>query len=388
MSRPLRIALCCQQDGGRTYPLPAYRFWADYFRNASAEAGHQILESAHCDWARGLLPLSTREREAWKSATWSAYVDWLRREHTRQPIDFVLSYLFPDQIEPTALARIRELGIPSVNFFCDNVREFRSVPSPFAAFDLHWVPEWKAVKMYQQAQLPHVHLPMPCWVPQQYRTPPARETLPVTFVGTRDEQRQVLFAAAINAGLKVTLRGTGWIPSASAPCPPPTSRNPLELAARQVDFARRNGWSALWRRHMEQRPTIPLDFAQHADAAPAGDAYWDALRESTVCLGVSRYPSFRFPFTAPDTYSRLRDIEAPMVGACYLTEWTEGLDELYELGAEIEVYRSATELAEKAQILSGDPKRRARMRHRAQSRALERHSIARSIETIATRLGR
>ena len=81
--------------------------------------------------------------------------------------------------------------------------------------------------------------------------------------------------------------------------------------------------------------------------------------EDAITLGVNRYPSFRFPATRPDTYSRLRDIEAPMLGACYLTEWTEGLDQLYDLELEIATYRSAEDMVEKLAELGADPARRA-----------------------------
>ena len=33
-----------------------------------------------------------------------------------------------------------------------------------------------------------------------------------------------------------------------------------------------------------------------------------------------------------------------MLGACYLTEWTAGLEHMYELGKEIETYRTPEEL--------------------------------------------
>ena len=72
--------------------------------------------------------------------------------------------------------------------------------------------------------------------------------------------------------------------------------------------------------------------------------YVEITQQSMITLGVNRYPSFRYPLNKPDTYSRLRDLEAPMLGACYLTEWTEGLDDLYELGTEIETYKTAEEM--------------------------------------------
>ena len=391
MSRPLRIFLCCQQDL-RPHPVPAYRFWAEYFRAALAEAGHACLEAPDCDWAEGLVALDDTAAAAWRARTWGRALDWLRREHARQPIDFFLGYLFPRQILPAAVAEIRALGIPCVNFFCDNVREFRRIPTEFRGFDLHWVPEFKALPLYRRAGLPTLSAPMPCWVPPAWRTPvpSVAESFPPGFVGTRDPQREQLFADAFTRGVSLELRGTGW---REPPAPVPAA--PLDLRfrrrlQRQAEFIRSQGWSAFARKcwlGVRRPPVSGFDFSAHAQPSPQGDDYWRVLRGSTVCVGVNRYPSLRFPFGRPDSYSRLRDIEGPMAGACYLTEWTEGLDQLYDLGHEIETYRDAAELAAKVTALAADPARRARLRAAGQRRALADHTIARAISRVAAELG-
>jgi hypothetical protein len=387
MSRHLRIFLCCQQ-ATRRHAVPAYSFWADYFRRGLPEAGHTLVEAPACDWAEGLTPLDETALATWREKTWQTAMDFLRVEHAREPIHLFLAYLFPRQVLPAAVEEIRQLGIPVVNFFCDNVRELRTVPPEFRCFDLHWVPEFKARPMYRDAGLAFVPCPMPCWVPPVHRSPPTQETRPVTFVGTRDEQREVLFQDAIRLGLQVELRGVGWLGATTAPPPPPPARNPLARIGRQFDFARQHGWPALARKlFLPSRPPLDFDFSNWARPLVADEEYWPTLREARVCLGVNRYPSLRHPFRRPDTYSRLRDIEAPMAGACYLTEWTEGLDELYEPGVEIEVYRDAAELADKAGALAADAGRRQTLRRQGQRRALSDHSIGRSLERIAGQLG-
>ena len=178
-------------------------------------------------------------------------------------------------------------------------------------------------------------------------------------------------------------------PPPRVPPPPPLARNPIEWARRQSCFVEQHGWPALLRkcgRTLHPRAPVAFDFTAYAQPPAFGDAYWPALRECRVCIGVNRYPSLRFPFHQPDTYSRLRDIEAPMAGACYLTELTEGLDQLYELGSEIETYRDASELVEKARALAADAPRRNRLRASGQQRALNDHSISRTIKRIAGRL--
>jgi hypothetical protein len=384
----LRIFLCCQQAMQR-HAVPAYEFWAGYFRCGLAEAGHSTIEAPDCDWAEGLLPLEKSAAHAWRERTWGRAVDFLRREHARQPVDFFLSYLFPSQVLPSGVAEIRALGISCVNFFCDNVREFRRVPDAFHCFDLHWVPEHKGIPLYQHAGLAWLHAPMPCWVPPAWRTPVTTETHPVTFIGTRDEQREALFSSALARGLAIELRGTGWAETDPPAAPPAPAAGPGARLANQVEFARKHGLGALARKYagtLGRSKTQAFDFSAQARPAPTGDNYWRILRGSTVCIGVNRYPSLRRPFKNPGTYSRLRDIEAPMTGACYLTEWTEGLDQLYHLGSEIETYRDAGELAEKARVLADDPPRRERLRAAGQQRALNDHSISRTIQLIAERL--
>ena len=387
MSRPLRIFLCCQQ-ATRRHAVPAYSFWADYFRRGLPEAGHTVVEAPACDWAEGLTAMDEAALAAWRERTWQTALDFLRREHAREPIHLFLAYLFPRQVLAGAVEAIRQLGIPVVNFFCDNVRELRAVPAEFRGFDLHWVPEFKARAMYRDAGLPFVTCAMPCWVPPAQRTPPTVENRPVTFVGTRDEQREVLFRDAITLGLEVELRGVGWAAPSPAPAPPPPAANPVERVRRQWQFAAQHGWPALARKILlPPRPPLDFDFSPWARPLVAEEEYWPTLREARVCLGVNRYPSLRHPFDRPDTYSRLRDIEAPMAGACYLTEWTEGLDELYDLGQEIEVYHDAATLKEKAESLAADDQRRHSLRRLGQRRALADHSISRSFERIAEKIG-
>ena len=76
-----------------------------------------------------------------------------------------------------------------------------------------------------------------------------------------------------------------------------------------------------------------------------------------------------------------------MLGACYLTEWTEGLELLFDLGQEVEAYRTPEEMAVKIEELKRDAPRRRRMREKAQKRALSEHSVGRSLDKISRDLG-
>lgn len=386
----MKILLACQQSP-HTYPIPAYHFWRPYFCEGLAEAGHTVLEVAGADWARGLLQLDDGERQQWSTATWSRTVDTVKAAKTAGSIDLFLAYLYPNQVDVSAVQAIRDLGVPCVNFFCDNLRELRRVPATYRPFDLHWVPEKGALPMYQRAGLPHLNAPMPAWIEPRLRTSEHPETYGPTFIGSADSVRVPFLAEAAALGARFTVRGRGWTGEPAPRSPTVPAAAPLSLGRRlgyQWAFLREHGLAA-WIRRNTPPPKGPAPVLPASHIAPDGwvDDYFAVTQQSSIVIGLNRYPSFHFPADHPGTYSRLRDLEAPMLGACYLTEWAEGLDDLYELGTEIETFRDAPELKAKIEQLLADPERRRRMRRAGQRRALADHTVGRTIARIAERLG-
>src|SRR5689334_17005391 len=127
----MRIFLSCLQSRAR-HPIPAYAFWEPYFKRGIEEAGDHWLESRDADWAEGLVHVDDPAALAdWLERTWRVVVEDVRRAHARGGVDFFLGYLYPHQVSSDAIAEIRALGVPCVNFFCDNVREFTAAPSEY-----------------------------------------------------------------------------------------------------------------------------------------------------------------------------------------------------------------------------------------------------------------
>lgn len=382
----MRIFLSCQQ-ATRQHPVPAYHFWETYLKAGILEAGHHWTEAKAVDWAEGLVYSDESELKAWRDRTWSQAIDEIRRQHQAQPIDLFLSYLFPKQVEPSAIAEIQALGIPCVNFYCDNVRDFNRVPNVFYPFDLHWVPEFKALTFYQKASLNHLYAPMPVWIPPAQRVTDHLEQYGISFIGSRDSQRAHLLAQVVQAGVELEIRGAGWQAKSSNSQAVQTHPK-VQTLENQWKFIRSQGIIP-WIRKIQEKslrdPPAEL-FTAALRHQPNSAEYIDIIQQSLIVLGINRYPSYHYPFTQPNTYSRMRDIEAPMMGACYLTEWTEGLDHLYDLGEEIETYKTAEEMIEKIRMLQRDAEKRQQIRRRGQQRVLSDHTIAKSLEKICTAL--
>lgn len=386
----MRIFLICQQSK-RNHPVPGYQFWEAYFKKGIEEAGHEWVEVESVDWAEGLVYSDEEDLIKWRQRSWNLAIEAIKQQHQVNKIDFFLSYLFPNQVEPAAIREIQALGIPCVNFFCDNVREFMQVPKEFYCFDLNWVPEVKAFKMYQQAKLNYIYAPMPVWIPPEQRTCGHSEKYGVSFIGSRDVQREALLAEVLKLGMSVEIRGAGWSESDSANYNFVPKNQSLwhKVIKNQVDSIEKNGiLGYLGKISSKFSSKIPHSyFQEYVRAKPNPQEYVDIIQQSLISLGINRYPSYRYLFSRPDTYSRMRDVEAPMMGACYLTEWTDGLEDLFELGEEIETYRTAEEMVEKIRELEANPLKRKKMRCLAQKRALTEHTVAKSLIKITDFLG-
>ncbi len=75
--------------------------------------------------------------------------------------------------------------------------------------------------------------------------------------------------------------------------------------------------------------------------------------------------------------SNMRLFEATGAGACLLTDWQEDLPRYFAPGLEVETYRDAGELVEKAKALLADPARREAVAAAGRARTMRDHTFAR-----------
>lgn len=368
-------------QGKPDYPVPAYSFWQHYIKNGIEEAGDDWEECPDADWAYGLLPLSKSERIKWSDETWAKTVEYLKKN----PPDLFLSYLYPNQIDINAINEIKKAGIPCVNFFCDNYREFSRIPTAFGVFDLNWVPEYNSLPDYKRAGFNSIHLPMPMWIDPSYRNLNLNEYPQVTFIGSADQQRIRLFNEVAPKIEALQIYGRGWLNTKTSN---PQASSLFNKGMNQIRFINKQGIRSFYEKMTRNKSSVEINEALSAKIQGSlnFEKYLDLSRNSLVTLGVNSFPSFRFPVHKPGKYSRLRDIEAPMLGACYLTEWAEGLDQLYHIDQEIACYSCPEDLTAQLERLKKDKTFRLTLRKKGQQRALSDHSIPNSLKLLKRNL--
>ena len=386
----MRVLLCSYSrpsvQGDGPWPL-----WTPPFREGLEACGCEVIEPRTVDL---IEPFLRRGDEAWLRRNRPLLAEKLLAEvkvlHRERPLAMVFGYFWEFQVDPAGIRAITDLGIPTVNFFCDNVRDFESVEPLVRSFTLNWVPEAGALSLYRKAGAPHVHLPMAAPA-SRFSFEERTEQRRVVFIGSADVVRRHLLEQ-VRDRLPLRVGGEGWAPRTdvvgAAPISIPRRGWGSGLSSHAARL-RRHGLRGEWNHFAQARADARFAgrFAELAMDTRASRAMSETFWESAVTLGINRYPTPAASLARPRTYSRMRDIEAPMAGAAYLTEWTEDLPHLFEVGEEVLAYRTADELVAQAERMLGDAGLRRRLRQNGRRRALTDHTWEKRFRDLFRHLG-
>jgi spore maturation protein CgeB len=326
------------------------------------------------------VPMRARFSEGFLAAVEAA--------HRTRPLDLVITYVHGSHLEPAAIERVREKIAPIVEFHCNNIHQFHLVRRIARYFTLCLVPEREAITEFRRAGAEPVYFPMAA-NPAVYRPIAGAMRYDATFAGQRYGDRTALVLALREAGIDTHMFGQGWEwgPAGGASRMPAAERGAGGALAQLVSqtLAGRLPWRAAadglaWRALA----------ARHSGArhGPVDDETYVALfSQSRISLGFlilgDSHRTLR-----PLRQVRLREFEATMAGAFYLTGWIEELAELYEIGKEIVCYRSRAELVDLARWYLAHEDQRQTIARAGHARALRDHTWQRRFQDLFAELGR
>jgi spore maturation protein CgeB len=117
------------------------------------------------------------------------------------------------------------------------------------------------------------------------------------------------------------------------------------------------------------------------DEAIWGDALYKQLAAAKIVLNITRSH-----FYGVETGINLRIFEALAAGCFLLTDYCEELEELFVIGEEIEVFRSASELAEKVDYYLNNSEKRLAIARQGHEKFLKHHIWQARAMMIASKL--
>ena len=339
----------------------------------------------------------TAEECACRAHLTERILDEVRRAHQQRPVDLFISYFYNAHFDPAGFDELRRLGIRSVNFFCNSIYQFELVREVAKGADFAWHAEQLAREKYLAAGA------RPLWVqmgadPDVY-SPVRDQTQEYAscFVGQRYADRDRWVAALIRSGIPVDLYGVGWkaLPRGSNGNGAGAADRPASYLGRPVSVAGsksaylellvrtflRDGALRGGRRIMRQwayrRETRALDPIVAPYSRGRAGSIAGTFAQYHVVLNFSNVWADGAPGSPLIPHVRLRDFEGPMCGACYITGHTDEITAFYEIGKEIDTYRSREELIDKCRFYLRHPSAAGRMRNAGFQRAQRDHTWVR-----------
>jgi hypothetical protein len=240
--------------------------------------------------------------------------------------------------------------------------------------------------------------------PEMYRPVEPLQERGVVFVGGADAERFRIVASLVKSQIPIEVFGSGWdygnngtaaIPAENQTAEPPASNGARvsklqklrTVVVNQQKIINDYGVRGLYRKFQNLyviRRDAPL--AATCSSGPVSDEEMVRLySEAKVSLGINRV----FEVGSPGNkvkYSKLRDFEGPMSGACYLTEHCTDLEKNYEIGKEIWTYTSESDLIDKSAELLRHAALRSQLRLAARRAAFSRHTWTNRFEVLFERL--
>ena len=264
-------------------------------------------------------------------------LETLLAAHREKPIDVFFGCLSGRTVFPGFIRAINLLGIRTLNISLDDKDNFigtleatghTGMIDIASAFSLNWTNREEALSHYEAAGARILYLPIGA-NPQVYKPLETPHDIDVSFVGQCYGQRVEIIDELMNRGIEVATFGKGW----------PSGEIPLEETIR-----------------VYSRSRINLGFATVADS----------------------HESFSL---------KERDLDVPMSGGLYFTQYHRELGDVYEIGREIVCYHSPEDLAEKIKFYLSHPDKAEEVRLAGHRRAINEHTWSRRCRQAFRALG-
>lgn len=370
--------------------------WSGNFYPAIQRLGHEIVESQV-----DLFPASrfmqvsdgfTPQEEAVRSGITQQIVSEVQAEHRRQPIDLFLSYFYNAHFDPAGFDDIHRLGIPTVNFYCNGIYQFELVAAIAAKALWSWHAEKHSRKSYLAAGGRPVWVQMAADPGMYHPIAQVKRQSKCCFVGQRYADRDRWVHELSKRGVPLDVYGSGWNSVSNKECSASVQPGSQEFLGRRV-FANSTPRSYLRavRQNLSQQGVIAgtwRSFRQwqyrnqsrrisphvaHIARGPVADIC-KTFAEYEIVLNFSNVWGDGRPGSALVPHVRLRDFEAPLCRTCYFTGHSEEIAEFYDIGREIDTYRTPEELIEKTRFYLSHPEAAERLREKGYQRALRDHT--------------
>jgi len=311
-------------------------------------------------------------------------LEQIRASHEKKPIDVFFSYFYGAHCRPEVIRQVSDMGICTVNWYCNASYQFHLVKEIAPAYDYCLVPEKFRLDDYRAVGANPLYV-QEAANPNIYKPYDLEREYDVTFVGQKYGNREEYLNDICKAGVRVNVWGPGWKPAGKqGPQASFLKKTARTLkGGRLLDAAKRRIRNIFGSRKQESDSRLPPE----ALGGPLSDEEMIKMySRSRISLGFSACGETH-KTDNPILQVRLRDFEAPMSGAFYMVEYMHELEEFFDIGKEIVCYHDGNDLAEKAKYYLSHESEREKIRQAGYRRAVNEHTWQKRFSEAFKKMG-
>jgi spore maturation protein CgeB len=365
--------------------VPTSRTWYRNLYESLVEMGHDVVLFSAEEGRRAMQRNDRRARADFSEKLLNNF----RCEHAKKPFDLFFAYLMDGMVETGVIDEIRKTGVPTCNFSCNNTHQFYLVAELSLHFDYNLHSEKDAREKFLAIGANPVWWPMAA-NPRYYKPYDVPRTIDVSFVGANYAKRPYYIWNLLENGIDVHVYGPGW------------SKSQGGFKVRLIQPLRRvrTWFLALASVSTDERALYSAQVACLAFCdrllrkyeknlhSPVSDEEMVLKHsESRISLGFLEVFNRHDPSGITKQHVHLREFEAPMSGALYITGFCEELEEFYEPDKEVVIYRNEYELLNKVRYYLSRPVEAERVRQAGTKRAQECHTYQKRFTYLFDRIG-
>lgn len=300
--------------------------------------------------------------------------------------DLFFSYLTINDIEEECIKLISKMGTPTANFSCNNTHQFHLVEKLAPYFSYNLYSEKNASYKFSLINANAVWFQMAA-NPKYYYPMNTKKIYDVSFLGANYARRPNYIHFLLSNNIDVQCFGPNWRIKQSFY----KLRKIYKEITRIKKITKSLFQISSSERYISSSEINSYDLSKLLWKKFNNNMHWpiedtsinQLFNQSTINLGFTEvFSENNLPGSIISTHLHLREFEVPMSGNFYITKYSEELEEFFEPGKEIEIYRDEFELLDKIIFYLKHKNLLNKISYRGYERAINDHTYQKRLNTL------
>jgi len=378
----MKIFLTLSPSGNSS--VPGSNTWINNLYEPLVDLGHEVffLNIDACRKIFNSKPGTKIFKEKFSNFVLSKF----KTENNKTRFDLFFSYFTDSHIYPDTIDIIKNLGVPTLNFSCNNTHQFYLTKEIATKFDYNLHSEKNAGEKFKQIGANAIWFQMAA-NPKYYHPIDLIFKYDVSFLGSSYGKRPDYIFNLLENKIDVHCFGPNWLINK----PHEKIKIIYKEYIRFKDLLNALLSISKQRRYLLSSKIKYYDlqcflrnkYSENMHYPLHDDCIVKLFNESKINLGfLEVFSNNNDTHLTTNQHLHLREFEIPMSGGLYITNHSDELAEHYEPDKEVLIFRNSYELIDKINFYLNHPKEADNIRKAGLKRALASHTYHKRFQDL------